>query len=91
MCQFKQLPWWIPEPRIFKTKDKEFNERVSYFPVRYCNTCNKVWEVPLLYTKEKELVYHFDFPTYGLKREKCYACKKNRKKRIYESRRKSSR
>ena len=88
MCQFKQLAWWIPEPRIFKTKDKEFNEKVSYFPVRYCRTCYKVWEVPLVHTREKELVYHEDFPTYKLKREICYACVKEKKDRIYKSRRK---
>ena len=72
MCQLKELPWWITDctrNRVYKTKDRKYNSIPTYFPVRYCNNCNKVWELPLAYGRDKEILYHCDFPTYRLKRE----------------------
>ena len=79
MCQPKS-PWWIPGQRVWDSS------KTDYFPVRLCKTCNKVWEVPLKFTKEAQLVIHNDFPTYGLKREICYACKKRKNKKSSRNR-----
>ena len=72
MCQYKSS-WWIPGERIFDNL-REINIKIDYFPVKLCNTCNKVWEMPLKFTRHTKIIYHKDFPTYGLEREECYAC-----------------
>ena len=86
MCQFKKPPWWIPGSRIW---EKEDPDKLTYFPVRLCIKCSQVWEIPLSFTQELDIIYHFDFPTYGLKREVCNACIQSKKDKDYQSRRKS--
>ncbi len=86
MCQSKEKVWWIPYGRIWdniKEVDKILN---TYFPVKICKLCNQVWEKPLKYTKDSHVVYHSNFPRYGLEKETCNACKEKRRKKIYASR-----
>ena len=89
MCQFKS--WWISDQRIYDNL-RDVNVKIDYFPVKFCKLCNRVWEKPLKFSEVRrngnKIIFHEDFPTYGLKREKCYACEKERKKRIYQSRKK---
>ena len=81
MCQSKES-WWLPGDRIW---EKEV-ENLSYFPVKFCNNCNKVWEVPLSFGQDKRTKYYKDFPTYGLTREVCNACKEKGSKRNTKTR-----
>ena len=72
MCQLERADWWIPRSRFIEPK--EIVPKIDYFPVRLCNKCNKVWEKPLRHTRFLKIVYHEDFPTYGLTREVCNEC-----------------
>ena len=85
MCQFK-TPWRIPSDRIYDNL-RDVNARIDYFPVKFCKSCNRVWEEPLkfseLFRKGHRLRFLEDFPTYGLNRKVCYDCfyKEKRAKR----------
>ena len=80
--------WWIPDNDLYISRD--IQPKRDYFPVRFCNTCKRVWEKPLRYTRSYKVRFHEQFPTYGLTREVCYECIKRKKDRIYASRRKKS-
>ena len=88
MCQPK-ISWWIPGERLIEERNED--ARIEYFPVKFCHKCNNVWEKPLKHTRVYKVVYHKDFPTYGLIREECDECIKERKEKLYESRRKKCR
>ena len=84
MCQFKS-PWWIPSQRIYDNL-RDGNVKIDYFPVKFCTKCDRLWEEPLKFSevrkKGNKLVFHKDFPTYGLERKVCYGCiKETREKR----------
>ena len=36
----------------------QINIKIDYFPVKLCNTCNKVWEMPLKFTRHTKIIYH---------------------------------
>ena len=60
---------YMPPSRWARPKPK------CQFPVRLCTSCNKTWEYSYDMNHRKTiLVYHRDFPTYGLKRTECSNC-----------------
>ena len=92
MCQSKHA-WWIPSERLYDNL-RDINSRIDYFPVKFCKSCNRVWEEPLkfseLFRKGNRLRYLDDFPTYGIERKTCYECfyEEKRSKRKAKSKRK---
>ena len=50
-------------------------KRNLYLSLKYCEKCKKVWEQSCT----KSIIYHTDFPTYGLPRIICKKCEGKKK------------
>ena len=68
----------------YSTNDANANERTKEIQrekaqnkqLSYCLNCKKVWQ--FYYTYRQEFLTYTDMPTYGLKRQKCRLCTKEK-------------
>jgi len=63
----------VYEHEIF-IKDNNLYD-VKGFPVKYCEKCNRCWEIDTSFVRRKVIAYYDDFPTLGVERKICDDCK----------------
>jgi|14_taG_2_1085336.scaffolds.fasta_scaffold10611_6 hypothetical protein len=69
--------------RIKKYKEHEYDAKLADKKIKFCNTCNRCWEIDKEATKTSynrklgRIIYSYyeDFPKYGKQTQECSQCK----------------